>query len=211
MDYSTFAGLQSAVRSELDRTDTTDAQINSFIRITERRAYRGLRIPSMEVKIALPVLPGAPGESDSVPYVEVPSDWIETITLTDEGGRGVEYITQQKFRQLNHESYSDLMFFTREGQKFLLWPTTGNQEVFLYYYAKPDAGDADANPAPPIYADIGEALFYGAVGEGWRFHRDNDKAAYYRALFSETLELLMRQHKQSDVSGSTMITKNPYL
>lgn len=211
MEYTTYADLQSAIRSELDRTDITDAQIASFIRISERRAYRALRVPSMEVKAALPVLPGSDTESDSVPYIEIPAEWIETITLTDEAGRAVEYITQQKFRHLARNAQGSLRFFAREGQKFLLWPVTADAMVFLYYYSMPAFGDATTNPTPVNYPEVGEALFYGSVSEGWRFIRDNEKYGYYRELFAETLDLLQSQHKQSDVSGSTMITKNPYI
>jgi hypothetical protein len=211
VDYTTYDGVLDAVREELDRDDVTDEQLRSFIRIAEQRAFRSLRIPAMEVKDALSVVPAPEGETDGTGSVPVPARWLETITLTNEDGRPLEFISQQFFRQLLPRASGRLTHFTRERNSFLLYPTAQGDTVFLYYYAKPEPGDTNANPNPPIYVELGECIFHGAVSEGWRFFREPEKHEYYKSLFFELLEQLQEQYRQSDVSGSTLISKNPYM
>jgi hypothetical protein len=211
VDYTTYDGLLEAVREELLRSDVTDAQLKSFIRLAEQRAFRTLRIPAMEVKSALSVVPATEGEADSFASIPVPARWLETITLTDSQGRPIEYISQQYFRKLPRFAAGRLIYFTREANNFLLSPGAPDEEVILYYYEKPEPGDTNANPEPPIYQVLGECLFHGAVSEGWRFFREMEKSEYYKSLSIELLVQLQEQHDQANVSGSTLISKNPYL
>lgn len=211
MSYETYPLIVAAVDEELNRADLTDPQIYSFIRICELRAYRSLRIPSMEVKSALPVLPAPPGEADGVNYFAPPARWLETISLTNENGAPIEYVSQAHFRSLIASSATKFQVFTREAGSFLLWPSSGVENVHMYFYEMPVRGDAITNTAPATYLDIGEALFFGAVSEGWRFFREPDKYQTYRQMFVDALTQVQEQYDQSDVSGSTIITKNPYL
>jgi hypothetical protein len=210
VDYSTFTNIRSAVQDELNRSDATDALVASFIRITEIRAYRSLRIPEMEVQEPLFVIDTGSYDASGRPYCQLPSRWLETITMTDTAGTPLEYVSQQYFRKLVPQSGTQLSYYTREGNNLLLYPTTEDQAVNFYYYQRPEYGDAATNNTPAIYATIGEALFFGSVAEGWRYFREEEKYAYYRSLFAELLEQLQQQHKQSDISGSTLISKNPY-
>jgi hypothetical protein len=209
VSYETFPEIVAAVREELNRADLTDPQIASFIRISEIRAYRSLRIPSMEVKSGLPVLPAPEGEADGVAQVAPPERWLETISLTNDDGTPIEFVSQQYFRQLIRAAGHKYRIFTREAGAFLLWPSAGIEQVQMYYYQMPLAGSI-SNPQPATYADIGEALFFGAVSEGWRFFREPDKYATYRQMYVDFLDQVQLQYKQSDVSGSTIITKSPY-
>jgi hypothetical protein len=211
VDYTTFTGIRSAVQEELNRSDATDALVASFIRITETRCYRSLRVPSMEVKSELFIVPPSASDAEGAPYFFAPQDWIETITLTNAEGKPVEYVSQQYFRSLTPVAGDRPVYFTREANKFLVWPTPACESVVMYYYKRPASGDPDTNNTPAVYSDIGEAIFYGAVSEGWRYFREEEKYQYYRALFAELLEQLQEQHDQSDVSGATMISKNPYI
>lgn len=210
MSYETYPEIVTAVREELNRSDLTDPQIASFIRICEMRAYRSLRIPAMEVKVALPVLPAPPGEADGVAYFSPPDRWLESISLTNEDGRPIEFVSQQEFRKRISTSSVRFTVFTREADKFLLWPSSGVGEVVMYYYQMPLRGNTTDNTTPAIYQDVGEALFFGAVSEGWRFFREPEKHATYLQMYAETLNQVNDQYRQSDVSGSTLITKNPY-
>ena len=141
----------------------------------------------------------------------VPPNWLETISLTDEYGRAIEYVSQQRFRQLPiRETGNDPIYFTREHYLFRLWPNIPDGEkVVLLYYAEPDAGST-SNEEPETYHLIGESLFYGAVAEGWRFVRDMDKHNFYRQLFADLLEQHQLKAKTADYSGSTLIAQNPY-
>lgn len=210
MLYETYTEIVTAVRDELNRSDITDAQIQTFIRITERRVYRELRIPPMEAKDALPILPASPAEADSTERFSPPGRWLETITLTTESGTPVEFVTQQLFRNLTKGAGGRSIYFTREQDVFLLWPAAGGDTVQMYYYQEPLPGDAETNNTPEIYQYVGEGVFFGAVSEGWRFVREPEKHMYYKEQFAEVLGQLAMQYKQSDISGSTLITKNPY-
>ena len=223
MDYTTYTGIRSAVQEELNRSDATDALVASFIRIAEMRCYRSLRVPSMEVKETVFVLPPAAGETEGSAFFFTPARWAETITLTDTSGRPVEYVSQQYFRGLDHSTGDRPVYFTREGDKFLVWPAPGDSSgsgacpgsgydrLVLYYFRTPQAGNASTNNSPSIYQDVGEAIFFGAVSEGWRYFRENEKYLYYRELFAEVLGQLQEQHDQGDISGATLISKNPYI
>jgi hypothetical protein len=211
VDYTTYTGIRTAVQDELNRSDATDALVASFIRISEMRTYRSLRVPSMEKKQTLFVVSSEDSDAEGAAFFYVPNRWLETITLTNEDGSPIEYVSQQYFRGLTSAAGSSYTHFTREANKFLVWPEAEDNKVVMYYYERPLAGDAATNNAPAIYADVGEALFFGAVSEGWRYFREEEKHQYYRQLFAEVLEQLQEQHDQSDISGATLITKNPYL
>lgn len=210
MSYETFPEIVDAVQSEMNRTDLTDAQVASFIRISEIRCYRALRIPPMEKKVALSIVPAAEEEADGVAKAAFPARWLETITLTDSAGNPIQYISQQYFRKLNSESGTKLRYFTREAEDLLVWPATDEETLQMYYYETPAAGNATDNTAPATYPYIGDALFFGATSEGWRFFREWEKYGTYRQMYADALEVLQEQFDQSDISGSTLITKNPY-
>jgi hypothetical protein len=211
VDYSTYPGILEAVKNELNRADISLAELKSFIRISELRAYRELRIPTMEIKARINVLPPGDDVTDDTSRFPVPSNWLETITLTDEDGTPIEYISQQHFRSLGQGHAPRGQFFTREHVFFRVWPTVPQgRYVMLYYYGEPPAGNETDNTEPAAYRNIGEALFFGAVSEGWRYLRDDSKQMYWRELFAEILQQVQSQARVSEIAGSTLISKNPY-
>lgn len=213
MNYTSYTEIANAVRDECDRSDLTDGRIDTFIRTTERRSYRDLRIPGMEVK-GLITSAGPDWESNpqDTSRFSVPTNWLETITCTTEDGFPLEYISQQQYRNLPPRAQSRRAeFFAREHWVFRVWPNVPDQTKFvLYYYAEPEPGDAVTNNEPEMYHTIGEAIYLGAVSEAWRFFRDPEKHAYFRELFAEILGQIQKQAGMSDISGSTLISKNPY-
>ena len=212
MSYESYTNIFNAVKSELNRKDITDSQIAQFIRVAEKRCYRDLRIPPMEVKALLTTVgPDYENSPHDTSKTAVPKDWLETISITDEYGRALESISQQQFRTLPIRAVAgDPMYFCREHLFFRFWPNIPEGEkVVCYYYKEPDAGST-TNEEPEAYHMVGEAIFYGAVAEGWRFVREPDKVQFYAGLFAQLLQQQQALSKQSDISGSTLISKNPY-
>ena len=74
MAVSNFGQLRTLVKDWGNRTDISDATINSFINLAQDRANRVLRIPVLEkVSATLPIVNGT---------VVIPSDYLEAKALT---------------------------------------------------------------------------------------------------------------------------------
>lgn len=213
MQYESYTEISDAIKDECNRTDLTDGRIATFIRTSERRIYRDLRVPLMEVKgLITSAGPDWDTNAQDTSRFSVPTNWLETILCTTEDGNPLQYVSQQEFRHLTPRAQSlEAIFFTREHWVFRVWPNVPDQTKFvLYYYAEPEAADPVTNNSPEIYHTIGEAVYLGAVSEAWRFFRDQEKHAYYRDLFAEVAGQIQSLARSSDISGSTLITKNPY-
>jgi len=220
--YDVYAELRTAVGDELNRTDITDSQLDSFIRIAERRTWRKLRIPPMEVRASLSVVqPDRALDPDGLSEANIPADYLEPILFTSEVGYKIEWISSQQMRTLpTYQAVSDNLagpsYVTRERNQFKFWPSyTG--PVILSYYAEPEPAKyfseqpENGGENPEIYDIIGEGIFYRAVAEGWRFVREPAKFEQYKKLWAAVMQDTSEQYANTDVTASTMITKNPYL
>lgn len=220
--YDVYAELRTAVGDELNRTDLTDSQLDAFIRIAERKTWRKLRIPVMENRVSLSVVqPDRDLDPDGLAEANIPADYLEPILFTSSTGYKIEWISSQQLRAL--PTYQDVgsnlegpKFVSRERNQFKFWPSyTGS--VILTYYAEPEPAkyfaDQPENSGenPEIYDVVGEGIFYRAVAEGWRFVREPEKFAQYEQLWAGVMNDTQEQYNNTDWTGSTLQTKNPYL
>lgn len=220
--YDVYTELRTAVGDELNRTDLTDSQLDSFIRIAERRSWRLLRIPPMEVRARISVAqPDRETDPDGLAESNIPADFLEPILFTTDIGYKIEWVSSQYMRSLpTYNSVSGNLegpqYVTRERNQFKYWPSyTGY--VILSYYAEPEPAKyfseqpENGGENPEIYDIVGEGIFYRAVAEGWRFVREPEKFAQYRELWSQVMKDTSQQYANTEITASTLITKNPYL
>lgn len=220
--YDVYAELRTAVGDELNRTDITDSQLDAFIRIAERKSWRKLRIPTMENRVSLSVVqPDRDLDPDGLAEANIPADFLEPILFTSSTGYKIEWISSQQLRSLPTyvavgSNLEGPTFVSRERNQFKFWPSyTGS--VILTYYAEPEPAlyfsqqPANSGENPEIYDIVGEGIFYRAVAEGWRFVREPEKFAQYNAMWADVMNDTQEQYNNTDWTGSTLQTKNPYL
>lgn len=216
----TYDGIFAEVQRQLNRTDLTTDDLNSFIRLAEKRLYRKLRIPANQKKVtatvALPdwnpeTSPGVPNP-DYRPYdasgFGIPGDYLEGFLTYDFNGSKIERISSQYFRSLPNQIAHTATYYTGEAGQFYFWPSFSG-DVFMLYYFEPEP-ISSTNQQNEVTHIIGEAIVYGAIAEGWRFIRDQEKYGYFRQLMQECFEEVTAQWRQQEMSGSSMQAKNPY-
>ncbi len=197
MAVSNFGELRSLVKDWGNRTDISDATINSFINLAQDRANRVLRIPVLEkVSASLPIVDGA---------VVIPSDYLEAKALTvDVSGtiidlqrKDLPYVLSKGKRAGNPR------YFAREANKFILGPKGNITTAKLSYYSvAPDlVNDTDTNWFVEYGTDL---LLYGALAEQALYTKNTEEAAQFEAKFRGAAAEIESMAMQAEASGSTL-------
>lgn len=177
MALATYNDLQSAVASWLARTDLTSV-IPDFITLAEARINRALRVREMITE--------ATG-SVSAATLSVPSDFVETFTLTldTEDDRPLEYRPAEDSQLRVAGTISGQpIWFTVIGSNFHFYPTPdGTYSYTLEYYAKVPALSSTLTTnwlltkAPDLY-------LFGSLAEASAYLHEEEREAYWSAKFN---------------------------
>lgn len=168
----TYATLKADVAAWLDRTDLT-AQIPSFIRLTEARIARDVRVGQLTSAATLTILAGSSS-------VALPSDYAEGRSAQAQGG--FRFVTPEKLQQIKQAGSGDSVYSIYSGSVQIPFNAVSAVSVSLVYYSKPDAMTADADTNwllenhPAIY-------LFGTLSEAAIFLADDQRAALFEAKY----------------------------
>lgn len=197
MAVSNFGQLRTLVKDWGNRTDISDATINSFINLAQDRANRVLRIPVLEkVSATLPIVNGT---------VVIPSDYLEAKALTiTVAGRTMDLQRKDLPYVLSKElDGGHARYFAREANKFILGPHgKATTAKLAYYYVAPDlVNDTDTNWFVEYGTDL---LLYGALAEQALYTKNTEEAAQFEAKFRGAAAEIENMAQQAEASGSTL-------
>lgn len=162
MALDTYANLQASIASWLNREDLA-AQIPDFIALAEAKFDRELRVNAMV---------GREVTTASSDYVELPSDWLQTISAAITSPAN----TYSALRYISPEEYNDLRNDGLTGTSRMY--TIINNNMLLL-------------PAPEASVTI-EIIYYkkipalsGAVATNWLLQRSQDLYLYGSLIQAE--------------------------
>lgn len=199
MAITTYAELQSAIGTFLDRSDLTSIAPD-FIALAEARINREVRHWRMETRATL---------SFSSRYTALPDDWIETVRLTmgnaSTGYRALAYMPRdemERFRANNVDTSGVPEFFTLTGGTIEVFPTPSETyaSAELLYLAEIPAlsGSQTTNwlltHAPDCYV-------YGALLHSAPYLHEDARVAVWGDLYVQAVADLNRASDKARTSG----------
>lgn len=203
MALTTYSELQSAVADWLLRTDLT-AVIPDFITLAEADIERKVRHYKMEARLAV---------SYDARFEDVPSDWLETITLYLEDATGphqVDLISRAEMMDRRYQSNDTggrPCFYAMAGEQFELLPTPDEAYTGELLYIQRIPALSVAVPTNWLLDTAPDAYLYGALIQSAPYLKDDERIPVWAAAYANAIDGLNQASSASKYSGSGLRMK----
>jgi hypothetical protein len=202
MSYTSYSDLKTAIANYLARSDLT-AQIPDFIRLSELRLRRDLRIRQMLKSVTTATV-----ASDST--VELPSDFLEVRDLVIVGNppQPLNYFSPSAFTR-NARSWESgkPLDYTVLANDFQLAPIPDTvYTVKMLYFAAPTFL-SDSNTSNVFLANTPDVLLYGALLEAEPYLMNDARINTWGSMFDRALSSITRSDQQGQYSGVPLVIK----
>lgn len=192
---ATYLELQTRVIDLINRTDCTTALAKQFIQDAQRKAQRGLRLPSLEKVMQIVV-----GTTTTTQYnsgagvVIIPNDFIEMVYIYTSQGV-LNRVPLTRFIELNSEltTTGTPQYYTRIQNTFHLKPipSTGT-EIDIVYQGEDNllTTDTSTNTFSTVAPDL---LVYGACVYAADYFNDERKGTFqamYDGIYTDVTNLV---------------------
>lgn len=162
----------SLVAKLADWIDRDDADVDTFIQLTEARLNRLLDDPDMEVSTTLT------GDGASLP-----ADFGSMVSIgTADGNR---------LKQMGNEEYASLLpisgvsrYYTIRAGKIYYYPGAANVTIVYRRRIPPLTSSAPTNWLLDHHPD---AYFYGCLVQAFGWDNDDDRVAGWKSMFDEVI------------------------
>ena len=196
MSFTSYADLQTSIAGYLARSDLT-SQIPDFIRLSELRLRRDLRIRQMLKSVTTATV-----AADNT--VELPSDFLEVRDLFIVGNpvQPLTYYSPSAFnRNARTWEVGKPRDYTVLANDFQLAPIPDTvYTVQMLYFAAP-AFLSDTNTSNVFLANTPDALLYGALLEAAPWLMDDARLNTWGSLFDRAMASITRSDEQGQYSG----------
>ncbi|CAB4141613.1 hypothetical protein UFOVP415_51 [uncultured Caudovirales phage] len=196
MSLTSYADLQTSIAGYLARSDLT-SQIPDFIRLSELRLRRDLRIRQMLKSVTTATV-----AADNT--VELPSDFLEVRDLFIVGNpvQPLTYYSPSAFnRNARTWEVGKPRDYTVLANDFQLAPIPDTvYTVQMLYFAAP-AFLSDTNTSNVFLANTPDALLYGALLEAAPWLMDDARLNTWGSLFDRAMVSIKRSDEQGQYSG----------
>jgi hypothetical protein len=202
MSYTSYSDLKTAIAGYLARSDLT-AQIPDFIRLSELRLRRDLRIRQMLKSVTTATV-----AADST--VELPSDFLEVRDLVIVGNppQPLNYSSPSAFTR-NARSWESgkPLDYTVLANDFQLAPVPDAvYTVKMLYFAAPTFL-SDSNTSNVFLANTPDVLLYGALLEAEPYLMNDARINTWGSMFDRALSSITRSDQQGQYSGVPLVIK----
>ena len=196
MSFTSYADLQTSIAGYLARSDLT-SQIPDFIRLSELRLRRDLRIRQMLKSVTTATV-----AADNT--VELPSDFLEVRDLFIVGNpvQPLTYYSPSAFnRNARTWEVGKPRDYTVLANDFQLAPIPDTvYTVQMLYFAAP-AFLSNTNTTNVFLANTPDALLYGALLEAAPWLMDDARLNTWGSLFDRAMASITRSDEQGQYSG----------
>lgn len=203
MALNTYTALKTSIADFLNRDDLTSV-IPDFISLAEAQMNRDVRHWKMEARSS-----GQQSSGDE--YMQVPSDWIETIRLhlTGSGTTVVNLVSRDAMadkRAANEDETGTPRMYTHADGQFQLYPTPSVDTDFeLLYYQKIPSLSSNADnwlllEAPDVY-------LYGSLLHSAPYLAEDQRVAVWAQMYSAAVARLNESSESARYSGSGLTMK----
>lgn len=194
MAIQTYAQLQAAIASWLDRDDLTD-EIVDFITLFEAVANRKLRVRQMETSTTITPSSGS---------ATLPTDYLQwrRVTWAGDVRNELQYVHPSYLQALYPDTPSDTpTVFTIEGSTLKVRPTSSTDIEFAYYQKIPALADG-VNWLLTAHPDL---YLFGSLVEAQMFTVDPEQAAIWKARRDEVFDEISSLGRKSQGGGSARV------
>jgi len=198
MPITTYAELKSAIADFLIRDDLT-AVIPTFIGLAEAQIQRDVRSNKMMARSQAQV---------DTRYLDLPSDWVETIRLHIADGTGhrleltsLDDILQE--REGNNGGGSGRpSLYAHVGTSLEVYPEpTQAYDLELMYYQK-IAALSDSNTTNWLLTDAPDVYLYGALMQSAPYLADDARMQVWSQLYGSAVGAVNARAQEARFSGS---------
>jgi hypothetical protein len=183
MAISTYAELQTAIADWLNRDDLTSV-IPTFITLTEAALNRQLRVNEMIERDTSTISGG---------YVNMPVDWLETISLITIGSPPVvlEYVAQMGMAEVRAtQRAGDPIVYTIINNKFQIFPApSASTDVEMTYYAKIPAL-SDSNTSNWLLANHPDAYLFGSLVHAEPYLKNDERMPMWASMYKGSIDAI---------------------
>ena len=196
MSFTSYADLQTSIAGYLARSDLT-SQIPDFIRLSELRLRRDLRIRQMLKSVTTATV-----AADNT--VELPSDFLEVRDLFIVGNpvQPLTYYSPSAFnRNARTWEVGKPRDYTVLANDFQLAPIPDTvYTVQMLYFAAP-AFLSNTNTTNVFLANTPDALLYGALLEAEPYLMNDVRLNTWGSMFDRAMSSITRSDQQGQYSG----------
>jgi hypothetical protein len=203
MALSNYTELKASIADFLNRDDLTSV-IPDFIALAESQINRDIRHWKMEAR-------SSGQQSGGDEYMQIPSDWVETIRLhlTGTGTSVVNLVSRDTMadkRQANEDASGTPRMYTHADGQFQLYPTPSTDTDFelLYYQKLPSLSSNSDNwlllEAPDVY-------LYGALLHSAPYLAEDQRVAVWAQMYGASIQRLNEASDNARFSGSGLKLK----
>ena len=213
VDYGT---LKEEIRLYLWQRKDLNEMIPGFIDLAERKMFRNLRVPNMEVLLKyepLDLLDEDTEEGELIGYtqLELPGDSVE-IKFLLAGDRPLERISDIQIQQRLHRMPARGLVrkFARIGNRLFLWPVSDDRELlFTLSYWTDFSGTLTTDTATHEMLRTAPDLYlYGSLLEAAPYLVTDSRVETWQTLFDISFGQLEMQYKEAEYAGSNVSVSN---
>jgi len=204
MAITNYTNLQTTIADFLNRDDLT-AVIPTFIQLAEAQINREIRHWQMEARVS-----GQQSAGDQ--YMQIPSDWLETIRLhlTGSGTSALTLASRAAIADIRakNEDISNVApyYYTHADGQFELYPTPVEDTDFelLYYQKIPDLATNSTNW---LLTDAPDVYLYGALLHSAPYLAEDARVAVWSQMYAAAVQNVNTSSEKARYSGSGMTLK----
>ena len=203
MALNTYTALKASIADFLNRDDLT-AVIPDFISLAEAQINRDVRHWKMEARSS-----GQQSSGDE--YMQIPSDWVETIRLhlTGTGTTVVNLVSRDSMadkRAAQEDTTGTPIMYTHADSKFQLYPTPSADTDFeLLYFQK--IPSLISNSDNWLLLDSPDVYLYGALLHSAPYLAEDQRIAIWAQMYSAAVQRLNEVSDDARFSGSGLKLK----
>lgn len=199
MAITTYANLQTTIADFLNRDDLTSV-IPTFIQLAEAQMNRQIRHYEMESRAS-----GQQTGGDQ--YMQVPSDWLETIRLilTGSGTSVVQLISLSGMadKRAKAEDLSGTpAFYCHVDGQFELYPTPSEDTDFELLYYQEIPALADDNTSNWLLQKAPDVYLYGSLLHSAPYLQEDARLGVWAQMYSAAVQNLNDQSERVKNSGT---------
>ncbi len=199
MAISTYAELKTAIKTWSKRSDLDDL-IPDFIRLSELRTNRNLRIREMETRVRTDTV--ANQEYYGLPsnYLQMRSFKLNTSPLQD-----LEYLTPERMDTVWAGSQVGMpKAYTIVGDEVRVAPSPDSAYTMEILYWKKPTALSDANATNVMLTANPDALLYGGLIELCSYAENDTGVLKWTQLFNEAINAVQTEDDRDRASGGAL-------
>lgn len=193
MALTTYAELQTAILSRMDRSDLT-ADVPDWIRVAEHDINRWLRTVWTEKRAYA---------TPTSAFVERPSDYngLRNVQWDYQGYRlPLEQVSPSQIDQIHPSTTTGVpQYFCVHTSEFELRPAPSGDNtstIEIVYYFTP-AALTDSNTSNEVLVNAPDLLFYRALAEGFDHLMDDARSVKYMQMYLKIKDDIMKDDVKS--------------